>query len=57
MDYDESGANKQYNEGLVMYAQGKYYDAERLWELSLRLNPNHKKARIALHKLRNLLKE
>jgi tetratricopeptide (TPR) repeat protein len=53
IDYDESGANEQYHEGLVMYAQGKYYDAERLWELSLRLNPNHKKARIALRKLKN----
>jgi tetratricopeptide (TPR) repeat protein len=54
VDYDESASNEQYNEGLVMYAQGKYYDAERLWELALRLNPNHKKAKIALSKLKNL---
>jgi tetratricopeptide (TPR) repeat protein len=55
-DYDEFGANEKYNEGLVMYAQGKYYEAQRLWELALRLNPNHKKAKIALHKLEDFLK-
>ncbi|MDR3195709.1 MAG: tetratricopeptide repeat protein, partial [Endomicrobium sp.] len=53
-DYDEFAANDKYTEGLVLYAQGKYYEAERSWELALRLNPNHKKAKIALRKLKGL---
>lgn len=38
---------------LVLYAQGKHYEAERAWELALRLNPNHQKAIIALEKIKN----
>jgi len=53
LEYDEVTADKKYTEGLVLYAQGKYYEAERLWELTLRLNPYHQKAKIALHKLKN----
>jgi tetratricopeptide (TPR) repeat protein len=49
---DEGVANEKYTEGLVLYAQGKYYEAERLWELALRLNPNHKKAKVALGKVK-----
>ncbi|MDR2251475.1 MAG: hypothetical protein LBD98_01365 [Endomicrobium sp.] len=56
-DYDEIAANDKYIEGLVLYAQGKYYEAERAWELTLRLNPNHKKSKIALRKLKDFLKE
>jgi tetratricopeptide (TPR) repeat protein len=56
-DYDEIAANDKYIEGLVLYAQGKYYEAERTWELTLRLNPNHKKSKIALRKLKDFLKE
>ena len=56
-DYDETAANDKYIEGLVLYAQGKYYEAERAWELTLRLNPNHKKSKIALRKLKDFLKE
>jgi tetratricopeptide (TPR) repeat protein len=56
-DYDELAANDKYIEGLVLYAQGKYYEAERAWELTLRLNPNHKKSKIALRKLKDFLKE
>jgi tetratricopeptide (TPR) repeat protein len=56
-EYDESTANDKYMEGLVLYAQGKYYEAQRLWELALRLNPNHKKSRIALNKLKDFIKE
>ncbi|MDR3256635.1 MAG: hypothetical protein LBT18_03155 [Endomicrobium sp.] len=52
-EYDEITAEKKYTEGLVLYAQGKYYRAERAWELTLRLNPRHQKAKIALHKLKN----
>jgi hypothetical protein len=33
---------------LVLYAKGKYLEAQRMWELSLRLNPNNKKAQNAL---------
>jgi len=52
VEIDEAAAEKKYNEGLVLYAQGKYLEAERTWELTLRLNPNHKKAKIALSKIR-----
>ncbi|MDR2425874.1 MAG: hypothetical protein LBD46_01600 [Endomicrobium sp.] len=52
-EIDEASADKKYNEGLVLYAQGKYLEAERTWELTLRLNPNHRKAKIALSKLRS----
>jgi len=50
---DEAEADKKYNEGLMLYAQGKYLEAERAWELVLRLNPNHQKAKIALSRLRS----
>ncbi|MDR0956321.1 MAG: tetratricopeptide repeat protein [Endomicrobium sp.] len=43
--YDEITANKKYTEGLVCYVQGKYYEAERYFGLTLKLNPNHKKWR------------
>ncbi|MCL2145074.1 MAG: autotransporter domain-containing protein [Endomicrobia bacterium] len=52
-EIDEAEADKKYNEGLVLYAQGKYLEAERMWEYTLRLNPNHQKAKIALSKLRS----
>jgi hypothetical protein len=32
-------------------------EAQHLWELALRLNPNQKKAKIALHKLKDFLRE
>lgn len=51
-DIDEAGADKKYNEGLILYAQGRYFEAERAWELTLRLNPGHKKAKIAIDRLR-----
>jgi tetratricopeptide (TPR) repeat protein len=49
---DEQGAEDKYKEGLIMYAQGKQFDAEKLWEIALRLDPNHEKARRALKKVR-----
>ncbi|MDR1195339.1 MAG: hypothetical protein LBL00_02565 [Endomicrobium sp.] len=52
-EIDEASADKKYNEGLILYAQGHYFEAERTWELTLRLNPKHQKAKIALTKLRN----
>ncbi|MCL2145067.1 MAG: autotransporter outer membrane beta-barrel domain-containing protein, partial [Endomicrobia bacterium] len=52
-EIDEAEADKKYNEGLVLYAQGKYLEAERTWELTLRLNPNHQKAKTALSKMRS----
>jgi tetratricopeptide (TPR) repeat protein len=48
-------ADNKYMEGLVLYARGKYYEAQRLWELVLRFNPEHKKAKIALGKLKKFL--
>ncbi|MDR3253376.1 MAG: tetratricopeptide repeat protein [Endomicrobium sp.] len=53
LEYNEITADREYTEGLILYAQGKYYEAERAWELTLRLNPNHQKARIALGKIKN----
>jgi tetratricopeptide (TPR) repeat protein len=55
-EIDEEGAGKKYNEGLVLYAQGRYFEAERAWELALRLNPDHQKAKIALSKIRQMSK-
>jgi len=50
---DEKLADSKYNEGLILYAKGKYFEAEKMFELTLRLNPNHKKAINALKHLRN----
>ncbi len=45
---DEKLADAKYKEGLILYAGGKYFEAEKLFELVLRLNPNHTKAANAL---------
>ena len=47
-EIDEKMADEKYKEGLVLYAKGKYFEAERMWELTLRLNPNHIRAKNAL---------
>ncbi|MBU2614225.1 MAG: tetratricopeptide repeat protein, partial [Elusimicrobia bacterium] len=44
---DVDSAEKYYNEGLVCYAQGKISEAIRLWELTIRLNPEHERAKKA----------
>ena len=49
---DEKLADDKYNEGLILYAKGKYFEAERMFELTLRLNPNHKKAKTALKRIK-----
>ena len=49
---DEKLADEKYREGLIMYAKGKCYEAERIFELTLRLNPNHIRAQKALKHLR-----
>ena len=48
VEIDEKMADEKYKEGLVLYAKGKYFEAERMWELTLRLNPNHTRAKNAL---------
>ncbi|MDR3050022.1 MAG: autotransporter domain-containing protein [Elusimicrobiota bacterium] len=48
---NEEEAETKYNEGLALYSDGKYLEAQRAWELTLRLNPNHKKAKTALSNL------
>ncbi|WP_413853659.1 hypothetical protein [Candidatus Ruminimicrobium bovinum] len=53
VEIDEKTADIKYKEGLSLYAKGKYFEAERMWELTLRLNPNHIKARTALTHIRN----
>ena len=47
---DEAAAARYYQEGLVSYAQGRLRDAIRSWDLALRMNPNHDKARKAKEK-------
>ena len=50
---DEKMAEAKYKEGLILYAKGKYLEAERMFELTLRLNPNHTKAQNALSHIQN----
>ncbi len=50
---DEKMADSKYKEGLILYAKGKYLEAERMFELALRLNPNHQKAKNALKHMNN----
>lgn len=52
-EIDEKTADIKYREGLSLYANGKNVEAERMWELTLRLNPNHTRAINALNRLRN----
>lgn len=52
-DVDEKMADEKYREGLVLYAKGKYFEAERMWELTLRLNPKHIRAKNALKHIKN----
>lgn len=49
---DEKLADEKYKEGLILYAKGKYYEAEKMFELTLRLNPNHQRAINALKHLK-----
>ena len=49
---DEKLADEKYREGLILYAKGKYYEAEKMFELTLRLNPNHQRAINALKHLK-----
>lgn len=49
---DEKLADSKYNEGLILYAKGKYFEAEKMFELTLRLNPNHKRAINALKRIK-----
>ena len=49
---DEKLAEDKYKEGLILYAKGKYFEAEKMFELTLRLNPNHQKAINALKHLK-----
>ncbi len=55
-EVDEKTADIKYREGLSLYANGKYFEAERMWELTLRLNPKHTRAINALHYLRQTKK-
>jgi tetratricopeptide (TPR) repeat protein len=54
-EIDVQGADKKYTEGLVLYAQGKTEDAIRMWEIAIRLNPNHEKAGKAIEKAKEEL--
>lgn len=53
VEIDENTSNEKYKEGLILYAKGKYIEAQRMWELALRLNPNNKKAQNALKHIKD----
>ncbi|MDI6757418.1 MAG: hypothetical protein QME32_05290 [Endomicrobiia bacterium] len=44
---DEAAANRYYQEGMVAYAQGRLREAVRSWDLAIRMNPGHDRARKA----------
>ncbi|RLD18518.1 MAG: hypothetical protein DRI36_01195 [Caldiserica bacterium] len=52
---DPEAAQRHYTQGLVAYAQGRLREAIREWDLALRLNPKHEKARLALQKAKKEL--
>lgn len=49
-EIDSEGAEKKYTEGLVLFAQGKLFDAMKCWEVAVRLNPGHEKALKAIER-------
>jgi tetratricopeptide (TPR) repeat protein len=55
VEINVEGSQKKYNEGLILYAQGKISDAINIWEIALRLNPSNEKASKALQKAREEL--
>src|SRR3989339_220937 len=50
-EIDTAGADKKYNEGLGFYAQGKLFEAQKAWEIALRMNPAHEKAAKAIDRI------
>ncbi|MDO8734378.1 MAG: hypothetical protein Q7K21_04395, partial [Elusimicrobiota bacterium] len=54
-EIDIAGAEKKYSEGLVLYAQGKLFDAVKKWEVAVRMNPGNEKATRALEKAKKEL--
>jgi len=52
---DPVSAQKHYTVGLVAYAQGRLGAAIREWDLTLKLDPHHEKARIAMDKAKKEL--
>ncbi|MBN1824414.1 MAG: hypothetical protein JW803_08855 [Endomicrobiales bacterium] len=50
IEVDVEGSRKKYNEGLVLYAQGKIAEAVRVWEIAVRLDPDNQKAKRAIEK-------
>lgn len=55
VEIDIAGAEKKYSEGLVLYAQGKLFEAVKKWEVAIRMYPDHEKARRALDKAKKEL--
>ncbi|MFH1368869.1 MAG: hypothetical protein ABII64_07065 [Elusimicrobiota bacterium] len=56
-EIDFKAADKKYDQGLILYAQGKLSIAAKMWEIALRFNPAHEKAKQALEKVRQELNE
>jgi len=53
--HDPKAAQLHYESGLVAYASGKLDEAQREWSITLRMNPAHEKARVALSKVQKEL--
>ena len=52
---DPKAAQLHYEAGLIAYASGKLDEAQREWSITLRMNPSHEKARVALTKVQKEL--
>ena len=53
--HDPKAAQMHYEAGLIAYASGKLDTAVREWNMAIRMNPEHPKARIALAKVQKEL--
>lgn len=53
--HDPRGAQMHYETGLVAYASGKLDEAVREWRMTVRMNPDHDKAKLALGKVQKEL--
>ena len=48
-------ADAYYNKGLVAYAGGDFEEAVELWEMCLRVEPDHQRAKKSLEKVRKVI--
>jgi|GEM_PF-1997435 len=53
--HDPKAAQMHYETGLIAYASGKLDEAAREWNMAIRMNPEHAKAKVALSKVQKEL--